>query len=51
VLSDTFHGVPHFVADPTDGRLHEPTLAAEVPKALALRPSNSPALLRPIGMT
>jgi 6-phosphogluconolactonase len=35
-LSDTFDCVLRFAADPVDGRLHAPTLAAEVPKPLSI---------------
>jgi 6-phosphogluconolactonase len=36
VVSDTIPGVLQFAATPTDGRLHAPTFAAEVPKALSI---------------
>jgi 6-phosphogluconolactonase len=35
-LSETFDGVLRFTADPVDGRLHAPKLAAEVPKPLSI---------------
>jgi 6-phosphogluconolactonase len=43
VVSDSLGGILRFAADPADGRLRVPTLAAEVPKPLSIVTLSDPA--------
>lgn len=42
VVSDTLDGVLRFAAEPADGRLHAPTLAAEVPEPISIATFSDP---------
>ncbi|MBB5343934.1 lactonase family protein [Tunturibacter empetritectus] len=42
VVSDTLNGVLRFAAEPTDGRLHTPNLAAEVPEPFSIAMLSDP---------